>query len=93
MNLGEYNIDQCRALAATVFKDPTKINLVTVGADDRYERLLNREVDALYAGDTFTLEKSIREVSVSTFNAFLLYMLFHSILIILTHLNLNYSIF
>lgn len=93
VNLGEYNIDQCRALAATIFKDPTKMNLVTVGADDRYERLLNREVDVLYAGDTFTLEKSIREVSVSTFNAFLLYMLFHSILIILTHLNLNYSIF
>jgi len=67
VNLGEFNIDQCRALAATVFKDPTKMNLVTVGADDRYERLLNREVDVLYAGDTFTLEKLIREVSVSSY--------------------------
>jgi len=67
VNLGEYNIDQCRALAATIFKDPTKMNLVTVGADDRYERLLNHEVDVLYAGDTFTLEKSIREVSVSIY--------------------------
>jgi len=93
VNLGEYNIDQCRALAATIFKDPTKMNLVTVGADDRYERLLNHEVDVLYAGDTLTLEKSIREVSVSTFNAFLLYMLCPLQLIILTHLNLNYSIF
>jgi len=64
VKLGEYNIDQCRALAATIFKDPTRMNLVTVGADDRYERLLNHEVDVLYAGDTFTLEKSIREVSV-----------------------------
>ena len=74
VNLGEYNIDQCRALAATIFKDPTKMNLVTVGADDRYERLLNHEVDVLYAGDTFTLEKSIREVSVSiyAFNTLLL---------------------
>ena len=67
VNLGEFNIDQCRALAATIFKDTTKINLVTVGADDRYERLLNREVDVLYAGDTFTLEKLIREVSVSSY--------------------------
>jgi len=67
VKLGEYNIDQCRALAATIFKDPTKMNLVTVGADDRYERLLNHEVDVLYAGDTFTLEKSIREVSVSIY--------------------------
>ena len=67
VNLGEFNIDQCRALAATIFKDPTRMNLVTVGADDRYERLLNREVDVLYAGDTFTLEKLIREVSVSSY--------------------------
>jgi len=76
VNLGEFNIDQCRALAATIFKDPTKMNLVTVGADDRYERLLNREVDVLYAGDTFTLEKSIREVSVSiyAFYALICYM-------------------
>ena len=62
VNLGEYDIDQCRALAAIIFGDITKINLVTVGADDRYERLLNHEVDVLYAGDTSTLEKSIREV-------------------------------
>ncbi len=62
VNLGEYDIDQCRALAAIIFGDITKINLVTVGADDRYERLLNHEVDVLYAGDTNTLEKSIREV-------------------------------
>ena len=67
VNLGEYNIDQCRALAATIFKDPTKTNLVTVGADDRYFRLLNHEVDVLYAGDTFTLEKSIKEVCVSIY--------------------------
>jgi len=78
VNLGEYNIDQCRALAATIFKDPTKMNLVTVGADDRYERLLNHEVDVLYAGDTFTLEKLIREVSVSIYAFYALYMLYMS---------------
>ena len=85
VNLGEYNIDQCRALAATIFKDPTKMNLVTVGADDRYERLLNHEVDVLYAGDTFTLEKSIREVSVLLFymllsNHLMLFYISHTIL-------------
>ena len=62
VNLGEYNIDQCRALAATVFGDITKIELVIMGADDRYERLANHEVDVLYAGDTLTIEKLIREV-------------------------------
>jgi len=44
----------------------TKFNLVTMGADDRYERLVNHEVDVLFAGDTFTLEKSIREVTTGT---------------------------
>ena len=90
VNLGEYNIDQCRALAATIFKDPTKMNLVTVGADDRYERLLNHEVDVLYAGDTFTLEKSIREVSVRSMSFYMIIM-FKSILLLILALNLTHS--
>ena len=80
VKLGEYNIDQCRALAATIFKDPIKMNLVTVGADDRYKRLLNHEVDVLYAGDTFTLEKSIREVSVMIYA-------FYALLYVCIYLN------
>lgn len=71
INLAEYNIDQCRALAATIFGDPTKMNLVIVGADDRYEKLLNHEVDVLYAGDSFTLEKLVREVRDSFYSCLL----------------------
>ena len=63
INLNEFNIDQCRAVAATIFGDPTKINLVIVDAKDKYEKLFGREVDVLFAGDTFTLEKLIKEVS------------------------------
>eukprot|EP00986_Skeletonema_menzelii_P006054 scaffold2287_cov135-Skeletonema_menzelii.AAC.5 len=70
INLGEYNIDQCRALAATIFGDPTKMELVIVGADDRYERLLNHEVDVLFAGDSFTLEKLVREPSTGELGKF-----------------------
>ena len=63
VNLGQFNIDSCRAVSASIFGDPNKINLVIVGADDRYERLvIGRDVDVLYAGVSFTLEKSIREV-------------------------------
>ena len=62
VNLGQFNIDSCRAISASVFGNPDKINLVIVGADDRYERLVGREVDVLLAGDSFTVEKSIREV-------------------------------
>ena len=70
INLAEYNVDQCRALAATIFGDPTKMNLVIVGADDRYEKLLNHEVDVLFAGDSFTLEKLVREVRDSNYTVF-----------------------
>ena len=70
VNLAEYNIDQCRAVAATIFGNPTRMNLVVVGKDDRYERLTGRELDVLFAGDTFTLERLIREVSQTILNLF-----------------------
>ena len=63
VNLNEFNIDQCRKVAAAIFGDPTKINLVIVGRNDQYEKLYDRQVDVLFTGNTFTLEKLIREVS------------------------------
>ena len=58
----QYNTDFCRGLAAVLFGDPERFNTVKVFGDDRYVKLLGREVDVLFAGDTFTLEKVIREV-------------------------------
>lgn len=63
VNLNEFNIDQCRKVAAAIFGDPTKINLVIVGRNDQYEKLYDRQVDVLFTGNTFTLEKLISEVS------------------------------
>ncbi len=57
----QYNTDFCRGLAAILFGDPEKFNSVSVG-DDRYDKLLGREVDVLFAGDTLTVEKMIKEV-------------------------------
>ena len=64
VNLNGFNIDQCRGLAATIFGDPTKINLVVVSDKNRFAKLDTREVDALFAGTPFTLENLIREVSI-----------------------------
>mmetsp|Transcript_33585 Transcript_33585/g.81202 ORF Transcript_33585/g.81202 Transcript_33585/m.81202 type:complete len:838 (+) Transcript_33585:85-2598(+) len=61
VNLGRFNIDSCRAISASVFGNPDKINLVIVGTYDRYERLVGREVDVLLAGDSYTVETAIRE--------------------------------
>lgn len=62
VNLNVFNIDQCRAVAATVFGNPTKINLVVVSDKNRFVKLERREVDVLFAGTPFTLENLIREV-------------------------------
>ena len=61
---GKYNMDFCRGLAAILFGDPTRFNAVSVG-DDRYVKLLGRKVDVLFAGDTLTLEKTIKEVRIN----------------------------
>jgi len=61
VKFGQFTSDMCRALAASVFGDPAKTNLISVGVD-RYEKLMGRELDILVAGDTFTLEKVIKEV-------------------------------
>ena len=63
---GKYQMDFCRGLAAVLFGDPARFSPVTVG-DDRYEKLLGREVDVLFAGDTFTLEKAIKEVRTNNY--------------------------
>lgn len=64
VNLNGFNIDQCRGLAATIFGNPTKINLVVVSDKNRFAKLDTREVDVLFAGTPFTLENLIREVSI-----------------------------
>merc|ERR1712238_213050 len=66
---GKYQMDFCRGLAAVLFGDPARFSPVSVG-DDRYEKLLRREVDVLFAGDTFTLEKAIKEPTTGSALAF-----------------------
>ena len=63
IRFGKYTADLCRRLAAAVLGDPSRIRLVPVDDNNRYGRLSDREVDVMYAGDSFTLEKLVREVS------------------------------
>ena len=62
VRFGQYTADLCRRLAAAVLGDPSRIRLVPVDDNNRYGRLSDREVDVMYAGDSFTLEKLVREV-------------------------------
>ena len=70
VRFGQYTTNMCQSLAAAVLGDPSLIRLIPVGDDDRYRRLLDRELDVLFAGDTFTLEKLVREPTTGSGLAF-----------------------
>ena len=48
------DVDFCRALAAAVFNDPTKVKFLPLTAKDRFTALQSREVDLLSRNTTWT---------------------------------------
>jgi general L-amino acid transport system substrate-binding protein len=48
------DVDFCRALAAAIFNDPTKIKFVPLSAKDRFTALQSGEVDVLARNTTWT---------------------------------------
>ena len=51
------DIDVCRALAASVLKDPEKVKYVPLNAQQRFTALQSGEVDVLARNTTFTLTR------------------------------------
>lgn len=51
------DVDICRALAAEIFNDPTKIKFVPLSAKDRFTALQSGEVDLLSRNTTWTLSR------------------------------------
>jgi general L-amino acid transport system substrate-binding protein len=49
-----FDADYCRALAAAVFGDATKVEFVGTTAAERFTALANREVDVLFRNTTWT---------------------------------------
>jgi general L-amino acid transport system substrate-binding protein len=57
---GEYSgfdVDYCRAIAAAVFGDPTKVQFTPTTAKDRFEVLANGTVDVLVRNTTISLTR------------------------------------
>ncbi|MGD9914450.1 MAG: amino acid ABC transporter substrate-binding protein, partial [Rhizobiaceae bacterium] len=57
---GEYtgfDVDYCRAIAAAIFGDPSKVEYVATTAKDRFEFLANKSVDLLARNTTWTLSR------------------------------------
>src|SRR5579862_4067046 len=51
------DVDICRALAAAIFDDPTKVKFVPTSAKDRFTALQSGEVDVLSRTTTWTLSR------------------------------------
>ena len=49
-----FDVDYCRAIAAAVFNDPTKVKFVPLTAKDRFTALQSGEVDVLIRNTTWT---------------------------------------
>jgi general L-amino acid transport system substrate-binding protein len=51
------DVDVCRALAAAIFNDPTKVKFVPLSAKDRFTALQSGEIDVLSRNTTWTLSR------------------------------------
>ena len=51
------DVDVCRALAAAIFNDPTKVKFVPLSAKDRFTALQSGEIDVLSRNSTWTLSR------------------------------------
>ena len=44
-----FDVDFCRALAAAIFNDPSKVQYVPLSAEARFDALKNKQIDVLVA--------------------------------------------
>ncbi|MDJ1157033.1 amino acid ABC transporter substrate-binding protein [Chelatococcus sp. SYSU_G07232] len=51
------DVDLCRAIAAAIFDDPTKVKFVPLSAKDRFTALQSGEVDVLVRNSTWTMSR------------------------------------
>src|SRR5215217_7209499 len=52
-----FDVDYCRALAAAIFNDPTKVRFIPLSAKDRFTALQSGEVDLLARNSTWTMSR------------------------------------
>jgi len=50
-----FDVDFCRALAAAIFNDPSKVQFVPLSASERFDALKNKQIDVLSRNSTWTL--------------------------------------
>src|SRR5271157_1426427 len=50
-----FDVDFCRALAAAIFNDPSKVEYVPLSASERFDALKDKKIDVLSRNSTWTL--------------------------------------
>src|SRR6185369_17640182 len=56
-NWSGFDVDFCRAIAAAIFDDPSKVKFVPLTAKDRFTALQSGEIDVLSRNTTWTLSR------------------------------------
>ena len=56
-NWAGFDVDYCRAIAAAIFSDPTKVRFTPLAAKDRFTALQSGEVDVLIRNTTVTMSR------------------------------------
>jgi general L-amino acid transport system substrate-binding protein len=54
-NWSGFDIDFCKALAAAVFNDPSKVQYVPLSASERFDALKDKKIDVLSRNSTWTM--------------------------------------
>lgn len=52
-----FDVDFCRAIAAAIFNDATRVRFVPLSADDRFRSLQSKEIDLLSRNSTWTMSR------------------------------------
>ena len=50
-----FDVDFCRALAAAIFNDPSKVQYAPLSAEARFDALKNKQIDVLLRNSTWTM--------------------------------------
>jgi general L-amino acid transport system substrate-binding protein len=53
------DVDECRAIAAAIFNDPTKVKFLPINAKDRPTILASGEIDVLIRNTTWTMSREL----------------------------------
>src|SRR5262249_45748822 len=56
-NWSRFHVDFCRAIAAAIFADPSKVKFVPLDANERFTELQKRKVDVLSRNTTWNLSR------------------------------------